>query len=155
MSLVQKELLRIGGLLMVGLAGGLISGAYGWSLLVALTCWVLWQVMEFTRLSRWSKHPLSRPNNISPLWRSTAERAHQSVQVGRQRTRGVLAQIRRLQIATEALPDGAVLMTPGGAIETFNSSARRLLGLSTEDQGENLGLLIRHPDLAASFAPHL
>ena len=148
MSLVQKELLRIGGLLLVGLVGGLISGAYGWSLLVALTCWVLWQVMEFTRLSRWSKRPLSRPNNISPLWRSAAERAHQSVQVGRQRTRSVLAQIRRLQIATEALPDGAVLMTPGGAIETFNSSARRLLGLSTEDQGENLGLLIRHPDLA-------
>jgi len=149
MSLVQKELLRLAGLLLIGLTGGALSGRYGWSLLIVLTLWVLFQVVEFRRWSRWSRRPLSRPDNISALWRSPAERACQSVRGNRQRARSVLAQIRRLQMATEALPDGAVLMTPAGVIETFNGAAQRLLGLSGDDHGENLGVLIRHPDLAA------
>lgn len=149
MSLIQKEMIRVGVLLMVGLAGGALSGFYGWSLLIVLSLWVLFQVLEFRRLSRWSAHPLSRPDNLSALWRLPAERVYQSVRGNRQRARGVLVQIRRIQMATEALPDGAVLMTPGGLIETFNGAARLLLGLSGEDQGENLGKLIRHPDLAA------
>ena len=67
MSLVQKELLRLAGLLLIGLTGGALSGRYGWSLLIVLTLWVLFQVVEFRRWSRWSR-PLSRPDNISALW---------------------------------------------------------------------------------------
>ena len=144
-----KELLRFGALLLAGLTIGALTGAYALSLVVALLLWVWLQIVEFRRLERWSRRPLSRPGNLLELWRRPTERLYRSLRSNRRRSHRLMNQIRRLQTATEALPDGAVLIRYNGTIEALNTPARELLGLRREDQGQNLGALVRHPDLSA------
>lgn len=149
MTPARRELLRLGVLLFVGLVAGFFSGAYRACLFAAVAVWIALQVAEFRRFWRWSERPLARPDNASELWQVPTARLYRSLRASRQRATDLLAQLRRLRGATEALPDGAVLMSTRGVIEAFNSSARQLLGLSIDDRGQNLNYLLRHPDLTA------
>jgi two-component system phosphate regulon sensor histidine kinase PhoR len=57
--------------------------------------------------------------------------------------------LRYVRSATEALPDGAILIKHNGEIEMFNAAAQTLLGLSARDVGQNFVSLVRNPEIAA------
>ncbi len=63
--------------------------------------------------------------------------------------RRLLTRLRYVRSATEALPDGAILIKRNGEIEMFNAAAQTLLGLSSRDVGQNFVSLVRNPEIAA------
>ena len=135
--------------LLLALLIGLPTGTLGWCLLVVACAALLFLLRETRALLRWSKHPLRRPRNIDTVWDAATHRIYLQMQRERARTKDVLEQLRSLQVVTEALPDGAVVLGKQGEIEHLNQSARRLLNLNKADKGQILATLVRQPELVA------
>ena len=76
-------------------------------------------------------------------------RVFRSLRVLRSRIRRLTTRLRYVRSATEALPDGAVLIKRNGEIDMFNLAAQTLLGLSARDVGQNFVSLVRNPEIAA------
>jgi two-component system, OmpR family, phosphate regulon sensor histidine kinase PhoR len=128
---------------------GAITQAWGSALAVVLALWLLVNARGFVRLRRWAQHPLQRPYLGLGAWQAVAERLFRSIRYSRSRAQRVVRQLRYLRSATQALPDGAVLIKTNGEIEIYNAAAQSLLGLTRSDVGQNLVSLVRNPALAA------
>jgi two-component system phosphate regulon sensor histidine kinase PhoR len=128
---------------------GATTQAWGSALAVVLALWLLVNARGFVRLRRWAQRPLQRPYLGLGAWQAVAERLFRSIRYNRNRTQQVVRQLRYLRSATQALPDGAVLIKTGGEIEIYNAAAQSLLGLTRSDVGQNLVSLVRNPALAA------
>ena len=76
-------------------------------------------------------------------------RVFRSLRVLRSRIRRLTTRLRYVRSATEALPDGAVLIKRNGEIDMFNLAAQTLFGLSARDVGQNFVSLVRNPEIAA------
>ncbi|MFW6093904.1 MAG: phosphate regulon sensor histidine kinase PhoR [Pseudomonadota bacterium] len=135
-----------GSLLGLALILGAVTGAWPLMLLLALVCWVALQYRELAALVRWSRHPISRPENRLESWQMLADRLYRSLRAARRRTARTLEASRGLRVVTDALPDAAVIVDRDGRIEGFNSAARERLQLERSDRGANLASLVRHPD---------
>jgi len=135
--------------LAMALVLGLLTGTLGWCLFAVTSLALGMLVREVKAFFRWSKKPLRRPTNKDVSWDAATHRIYQRLQRERARTRDALEQLRSLQIVTEALPDGAIVVNNNGQIENLNSSARHLLNLSVRDKGRTLATLIRQPELVA------
>lgn len=128
---------------------GLATSTLSWCLLL-MTCITLGLLVRETRsLLRWSKQPLSRPRNNDSLWDAATHRIYMQLQRERGRTKEVLEQLRSLQVVTDALPDGAIVLDNQGEIEHLNRRARQLLNLKKADKGQVLATLVRQPQLVA------
>ncbi len=146
---LARELFRTGALALAALVIGLITGFWGLTVAVGLIVWIFPHVREFTRLQRWSKHPTRRPDHAAELWQEPAVRVFRVMRNARSRLRRLVTRLRYVKAATEALPDGAILIKRNGEIDMFNAAARSLLGLSSGDVGKNLVGLVRNPEIAA------
>lgn len=92
---------------------------------------------------------MRRPDNTVELWQDPAVRIFRALRHSRTRMRRLVTRLRYVRSATEALPDGAVLIKRNGEIEMFNLAAQTLLGLSSRDVGQNFVSLVRNPEIAA------
>jgi two-component system, OmpR family, phosphate regulon sensor histidine kinase PhoR len=128
---------------------GAATDAWGGALAAVLAVWLIAMTRNLVLLQRWARHPLQRPDVARAVWQQLAERLFRSLRNGRMRTHRVLRQLRYLRSATEALPDGAVLIKRNGEIEIYNVAAQSLLGLNRSDVGQNLVSLVRNPALTA------
>jgi two-component system phosphate regulon sensor histidine kinase PhoR len=147
--LASPVLIGLGVALALALLIGLPTGTLGWCLL-AVACMALFLLIREARaLLRWSKHPLRRPRNKDSLWDAATHRIYLQLQRERARTKDVLEQLRGLQVVTEALPDGAIVLDSQGEIDHLNRSARQLLNLKKADKGQILATLVRQPELVA------
>jgi two-component system, OmpR family, phosphate regulon sensor histidine kinase PhoR len=128
---------------------GATTHAWGGALAAALALWLIINARSVLRLQRWARHPLQRPDIGQGVWQALAERLFRSLRNTRNRTQRVVRRLRYLRSATEALPDGAVLIKRNGEIEIYNVAAQSLLGLKRSDVGQNLVSLVRNPVLTA------
>ena len=140
----------------VGVAGlaaaalvGWLTGTVAWGVVAALATFLLYQGIEFRRFARWSRRPLGRPDSPDGAWRAIADRLHETIALGRGRSRNLVATLRRLRTTTDTIPDGWVILRPGGQIEDYNRGAREHLGLSAHDHGESLVALVRNPGVVS------
>jgi two-component system phosphate regulon sensor histidine kinase PhoR len=146
---LRSELVRTGSIIGAVLAVGAITRFWGASIVIGLAFWVVPHVREFARLRQWSRHPMRRPDNTVELWQEPAVRVFRSLRLLRNRIRRLTTRLRYVRSATEALPDGAVLIKRNGEIDMFNMAAQTLLGLSSRDVGQNFVSLVRNPEIAA------
>jgi two-component system, OmpR family, phosphate regulon sensor histidine kinase PhoR len=100
-------------------------------------------------MRQWSRHPMRRPDNTVELWQEPTVRVFRSLRLLRSRIRRLTTRLRYVRSATEALPDGAVLIKRNGEIDMFNLAAQTLLGLSARDVGQNFVSLVRNPEIAS------
>jgi two-component system, OmpR family, phosphate regulon sensor histidine kinase PhoR len=149
MTFGTREWTQLALLAVVALITGAISHAWGAAVAFVLAILIVMQARDFLRFEHWSRHPLQRPDISSDLWQVPAERLFRSYRASRIRTKLILKQLQYLRSATEALPDGAVLIKHSGEIEMYNLAAQSLLGLSRSDVGQNLVSLVRSPPLTA------
>ena len=143
------ELLRIGALAIAVAVAGELTGAWGIAVFVAAVAWFVPHAREFDRFRRWSRHPIGRPDNAAELWREPTVKVFRALRQSRTRVRRMLTRLRYVRSATEALPDGAILIKRDGEIEMFNAAAKRLFGLAAGDVGQNFVSLTRNPEIAA------
>jgi two-component system phosphate regulon sensor histidine kinase PhoR len=149
MSLGSREWYRLAFLTIVALIIGTASRAWGIAFAVAMAIWIGIHARDYVRFARWTRHPLQRPDTSSDLWQEPAARLFRAYRNSRNRTKSILTRLRFLRSATQALPDGAVLIRHSGEIEMYNAAALSLLGLSRADIGHNLVSLVRSPGLTA------
>lgn len=149
MSFGSREWYRLVFLAVAALVIGALSGAWGIAIAIVMAVWIGIHARDYLRFERWTRHPLQRPDTSSDLWQAPAARLFRAYRNSRSRTKLILTRLRFLRSATEALPDGAVLVTHSGEIEMYNAAAQLLLGLSRADIGHNLVSLVRSPALTA------
>ncbi len=148
MPSLSKRMLLIGAALLA--AGGLLGAALdavGWGLFAGMSLFFGVFVLEAGEFVRWSQRPLQRPNHRDPVWDRATTRIYKGLNRERRRSKSMLEQLRSLQLVTEALPDGAVVLNEAGEIVQLNASARLLLRLSDTDLGQPISSLIRHPEV--------
>ncbi len=144
-----QEWLIAGGLFASALLIGALSGGWALALLIALCIWLALQHRELRALVRWSKRPLTRPENTLESWQLLSDRLYRGLRQSRLRTLRTLERFRSLQVITDALPDAAVIIGATGEIESFNPAAQERLSLKSSDRGANLAALVRQPEFVA------
>jgi two-component system phosphate regulon sensor histidine kinase PhoR len=145
----RGELLRIGVLTIAVVIVGELTKAWGIAVFVGAVAWALPHVREFGHFRRWSRRPIGRPDNTIELWQEPTVKVFRALRQSRTRVRRMLTRLRYVRSATEALPDGAILIQRDGEIDMFNAAARRLFGLAAGDVGQNFVSLTRNPEIAA------
>ncbi|MFK7913376.1 MAG: phosphate regulon sensor histidine kinase PhoR [Pseudomonadales bacterium] len=138
-----------GGLVVAAVLLGWLFGGVAWFLVAALSTFTALLLVEVGAFLRWAERPLRRPENQDVVWDRATNDIYQQLYRERARTREVLQRLRNLQVMTESLPDGAVVVSANGGIEQMNSAAKSLLGLQDRDKGQNLAALVRHPQVPA------
>ncbi|KQB52288.1 histidine kinase [Pseudomonas endophytica] len=141
-------------LITVCLLIGLISGYYGWSLVVGLGLYLGWTLKQLLRLHDWLRHhqPDEAPPDGYGLWGEVFDSIYH-LQRRDQRVRGRLqAVIDRVQESTAALKDAVIMLDSHGDLEWWNRAAETLLGLKTpQDSGQPITNLVRHPRFKEYF----
>ncbi len=146
---VRAEILRLGGVALGVTILGLATRAWGIAVCIGALVWAAPHVREMSRFRQWSRHPYHRPDSTVQVWQEPTVRVFRVVRQSRARTRRLLTRLRYVRSATEALPDGAILIKHDGEIEMFNAAAQTLLGLAAGDVGQNFVSLVRNPEIAA------
>jgi two-component system phosphate regulon sensor histidine kinase PhoR len=146
---LKGELIRTGVVTGAVLVAGAATHFWGTAVIVGLIFWMMPHAREFVRMRQWSRHPMRRPDNTVELWQEPTVRVFRSLRLLRSRIRRLTTRLRYVRSATEALPDGAVLIKRNGEIDMFNLAAQTLLGLSARDVGQNFVSLVRNPEIAS------
>ncbi len=147
--LSPNVLMALGVAYVLALLIGIATSTLGWCLFFVTSIALGLLIREARALLRWSKRPLRRPRNSDSLWDAATHRIYLQLQRERGRTKEVLQQLRSLQMVTDALPDGAVILDNQGEIEHLNRRAVQLLNLNKADKGQVLATLVRQPELVA------
>lgn len=147
-SMWTFALVRLAGILIAGLAVGLLVGPIWLWLLVAACFYVAWQLANLYRLDRWLRlRSQIDPPNLGGIWGDVigqVVRLHRRKQYHKQRLVELYRELRR---STAALPDGVIILSTQSEIVWFNRQAARLLGLKRPvDLGLRIDNLIRTPE---------
>jgi two-component system, OmpR family, phosphate regulon sensor histidine kinase PhoR len=143
-------LARLAGILLLGLAVGLLIGPV-WLWILAAACLYLgWQLITLYRLDRWLRlRSQIDPPDLGGIWGDIVAqviRLHRRKQFHKQRLIQLFRELRR---STAALPDGVIILSTQREIVWFNRRAARLLGLRRPiDVGLRIDNLIRSPEFA-------
>lgn len=149
MNWSRQDLLILSGLLGAALLLGWLTGAFGWTLLLATLAWTVLQQREKQHLVAFTRKPLGRPDNELDSWQEIGYRMFRSLRKSRARNRTLLNRLRDLRAITHSLPDAAIIIDAGGTILDLNSAAEKLLNLHPQDRGNHLPSLVRQPELVA------
>ena len=84
----------------------------------------------------------------SETWQNAAHHVPLSINHARERAHTLLQALKRIRSTSDYLPDAWITLQQHHQIETFNQSARDLLGISNLDVGSDLTTLMRHPSLS-------
>jgi two-component system phosphate regulon sensor histidine kinase PhoR len=139
-------------------------------LVVGVTAWLLWgpQVAivavavvallmlarherQLARLVAWAGQPIGTPvPEAAGRWSDAFLALHRRARQAARQREELQEMVERFRLATEALPEGVLILDQGRTIEWMNSRAEVLLGL---DQQQDVGVpvthLMREPELIA------
>jgi len=141
-------LARLAGIVLLGLAAGLLIGPIWLWILLAACLYLGWQLLTLYRLDRWLRlRSQMDPPNLGGIWGDIVAqvvRLHRRKQFHKQRLVQLFRELRR---STAALPDGVIILSAQREIVWFNRQAARLLGLRRPiDLGLRIDNLIRSPE---------
>lgn len=148
-SIWWDELKRIALLMAGGLIIGLVSGKVAIWLALALAGYLFWHLMQLYRLERWFAEGRSTALPEAPgIWGEIYNHLHRLLRRNRERKQHLARLLREFRDATEALPEGAVVLDRAWEIRWFNDAAIAMLGLRPQDVGQPLVNLVRQPRFA-------
>jgi two-component system phosphate regulon sensor histidine kinase PhoR len=145
--------LRIGFVMAVAVVAFLVVGPITALAVLAagLFGFVLIQLRYLDRLRRWLRSPdVARVPDGWGAWGDVFSELYRVYRREEQVQLRLGDALKRMELATQALPDGVVLLDRELRIEWCNSVAERLLGIDrTSDRGRILTNLVRYPGLVA------
>jgi len=149
--LAEIRRLVVGALLLA--AVGYMLGAPGIVVFAGAIVYLGWHLLQIYRLRRWLDDPEVHTPPDAGVWYAIHQKlAHLMRRNSRYRDRLHNA-VSRFEQATEAAPDGAVILREGGEIEWLNQAAVSLLGLRRpQDIGRPIINLVRSPTFSTYLA---
>ena len=114
---------------------------------VALAGYLVWQMRQIYRFTRWLDSPKHFPQP-APLgiWLPLLQAVASLRERGRKRKRKLSRMLSRFQESTGALPDATVVLNDQGEVEWYNGAARGMLGLSRQRGiGRRIDELMKDP----------
>ena len=141
---------RLAAALVIAIIFGLIFGRISVWLAVMLGGALTWQLANLYRVQWWLRHRShEEPPDLGGIWGDVVAligRIYRRKQFHKRRVKQLFREFRRL---SAALPDGAVLLSPGHEIRWFNRMAAELLSLRRKvDIGMPIENLIRQPEFS-------
>lgn len=142
----ELSVVSVGGIALLLL--GLWYESLALALLAGVTSYLIWHLVQLYRLHDW----LTRGCNTPPpdsngIWADLMCELWRGQRRTRKRKRKLRRALRRFKESTAALPEATVVLGQHGEIEWWNTAAERLLGLRrTDDRGQRIANLIRHPE---------
>ncbi len=151
---LRQEVFKAALRLLLGLLIGSLFGHWLMGLGFGLALYLLMHLRYLAALRQWFAAPkrveLPEPGGV---WGEVFESLLTLQKRNRKRKKRLAAIVAEFQSSTEALPDGAVVLSVRGEILWFNTAGRTLLGLrSPQDFGQRIANLVRHPAFTAYFA---
>jgi two-component system, OmpR family, phosphate regulon sensor histidine kinase PhoR len=142
--LAEVRRLVVGAFLLAGV--GFVLGAPGIVVLLGAAAYLGWHLFQIFRLERWLDQPEQYPPPEFGIWHVIYQKlAHQARRNSRYRDR-LHSVVSRFEQASEAAPDGAIILREDGSIDWLNNSAVHLLGLRRpQDVGLPIVNLVRSP----------
>ncbi|MDR3409796.1 MAG: phosphate regulon sensor histidine kinase PhoR [Formivibrio sp.] len=146
-----SSLIFYSALTLIALFVGAIAGVQTGMLLalVIIGALLLYHLINLGRLNFWLQAPTldSAPRGFL-LWREAFDRIYELVRNQQKRKNQLSATLDRFQRASEAMPDGMVMLDEHDRIEWCNPAAARHLGLNRQaDVSQQLTNLLRAPAL--------
>lgn len=119
---------------------------------------VLWCVLMLAlnlrrgaKFKSWTSHPLVAPADDLGEYYAPAKKIHATLLASRKRTRTLINTAQNYKNIANSLPDALVILNERMMIESVNSSAATLLGLTPTDVGKPIATLVRHPEAQVLF----
>lgn len=130
---------------------GVIATGIGWiagypllALLIFLSAFAAWNLINVIALDRWLNSPDANLPNSLGLWSLVFEKIRKLRKTGQKKKKQHRAVIQNFQSLTDALPDATLVLDKRNRINWFNNTASELLGLDvSEDRGTPVTDLFR------------
>jgi two-component system phosphate regulon sensor histidine kinase PhoR len=106
---------------------------------------------QIGRLADWAAQPIGTPvPDAEGTWSRAFLALHRRARQAAKQREALREMVERFRMASEALPDGVVILDEGGTIDWMNPRAELLLGLDAKgDAGMSLTHLMREPEFVA------
>lgn len=115
--------------------------------IVLLLVWVMQQLLHRERLIRWLNDPERAVPTASGRWDILFSTLYRRDKANRARLQTLQEDLQRMREASQAMPDGTVILATDNSIEWCNHTASRHLGLNPQtDIGMPIANLVRHPE---------
>ncbi|TPD55136.1 MAG: phosphate regulon sensor histidine kinase PhoR [Thalassolituus maritimus] len=147
---LQRELFRVGIIVLAGVAAGWSVGYSLYGLLIGLAISQVISIRQASSIFKWSYRQGPAPQD-SGLIGYSADRIIRREKTLKDRLLNQAKILQRYNQGIEALKDGVVVLDSAGHITTFNSAATRMLYLRKDDSGQHLTHLIRVPQFVRYF----
>ena len=133
---------------------GAILWSVGWAVASGLLAILLYHARNLYHLNKWLNSDDSQAElpDAQGVWGRVFDRIAQLQVKHFKSEQELTASILRIQKSANALREGVVTIDDSGALEWWNISARKMLGLNKkQDRGEPLLHLLREPDFFAYY----
>ncbi len=136
-------------IVLAGLAGHWLGSVMA-GICIVLALYLVVYLRRLSKLQAWAYQPKNYPlPEPSGIWGDVFYRLIDNQRRTRRKRKRLTALLAEFRSSTEALPDGAVVLSERAEIMWFNRSAQSLLGLrSPQDIGLRIVNLIRYPEFA-------
>lgn len=144
-----RELWRLSAYLVVSLIIGLIIGHPIRMLLLTVTAYLIWHLVNVYHLEQWLQQP-GQPPQGRGIWMEIFDRIYHMQKQSRNRKKKLTYYLSRFKESTSAMPDATVVLNEYGQIEWINKAAQKQLGLlPSKDIGQHISNLLRTPEFFA------
>ncbi len=130
-----------------------IGGASaGWTVAVLiLGWWLIYHLFYLQRMMQWMEDfRLEKVPHGSGIWDLLFSKVYRVARTREQQRQELAEALKDFRNATEAMPDGVVILDEENHVIYANEQAEEQLGISSvKDAGRNLINIVRHPDFVA------
>ncbi|CAA6811602.1 MAG: Phosphate regulon sensor protein PhoR (SphS) (EC [uncultured Thiotrichaceae bacterium] len=146
----STEIWRIIFVLLAGIAGGIVTGYWEMSLIVALAAYIAWLLYKLQQLHVWLKDgakPLHVPDSDG-AWEHITQQIQYTQRKSAQRKKSMSKLLKRFQGIIKSLPYATVVLNGNNEIDWANKASMQLLRLDLKkDRGQRIDNLIRMPEV--------
>lgn len=144
--LLQKEVLRLISLAVLGAILGAFWGQAALGAACVLTLLLAQHVWQLLRLAHWLQNPDDTPPEARRLWGDIFDGIYHYQRRQKTAKQQLSQLLERIQDSSQALRDGIVMIDHNGDLEWWNQAAEQMLGLSANsDRGQPITYLLRNP----------
>ncbi len=143
-----QELWRLAWALFAGFILGAITSYWSYSIILALSGYIIWMLLRIHRMDRWIERGFKRSEtpDATGVFANIIDKIHR-LKTSKKRGKKMLAKmLRQFTASAAAMPDATVILNDDLEIQWFNEMAAQLLGLqSPRDIGIRIDNLWRDP----------
>ena len=147
---LRRELLLLTAWMSFMLVIGAINNSILFFVFTGLLAYVIWNLYNLNRLSRWLANPSKQIPEVIGIWDEVYYQLYQLYKRQRKSRKKLTSILNRFKKSTQALPYATIILNKLNEIEWFNPAASQMFSLHTNtDIGQRIDNLIRQPRFAS------